>query len=155
MENNKNEKIKPFSMVITDDDIRAVEGEEAVKERHEKLQKPFIMDETMMKEKEYLVLMEFEFPEEDRENERFFDFITGTTATVYDYIKDIMYNDNEAGLDIMHSYVLVDSPKVSISKRITIYKFMKNAIVTGKVIDESGFNIDEFYYEDPDEEEEE
>lgn len=152
---NKNEKIKPFSMVITDDDIRAVEGEEAVKERHEALQKPFIMDETMMKEKEYLVLMEFEFPEEDRENERFFDFITGTTSTVYEYIKGIMYNDNESGLDIMHSYVIVDSAKVTISKRITIYKFMKNAIVTGKVIDESGFNIDEYYYEDPDEEEEE
>lgn len=148
-------RIKPFSMGITDDQIRAIEGEEGVRKRRESLEKPFIMDETMMKEKEYLVLMEFEFPEEDRENERFFDFITGTTATVYEYIKNIMYNNNESGLDIMHSYVLVDSPKVSISKKITIYKFMKNAIVTGKVVDESGFDIEEYYYDPEDEEEEE
>lgn len=151
---NKNEKIKPFSMILTDDDIRSVEGEEAVKQRHENLQKMITIDETMVHEKEYLLLLEF-ILNDDQENERNFEFIRGTTANVYEYIKNILFDNNVAGLDIMHSYVIVDSPKVSISKRITIHKFMKNALVTGKVIDESGFNIDEYYYEDPDNEEEE
>lgn len=155
MENNNNEKkIKPFSMIITDDDIRSVEGEEAVERRHENLQKVFTVDETVIKEKEYLLLLEFVLGDNE-ENERNYEFITGTTEKVYDYIKGMMFDDNIAGLDVMHSYVIVDSPKVSISKRITIYKFMKNAIVTGRVIDESGFDIEEYYYEDPDENEEE
>lgn len=154
MENNE-KKIKPFSMIITDDDIRAVEGEEAVQKRHENLQKMITIDETMVQTKEYLLLTEFVLSDENAENERNFEFITGTTADIYNHIKNMMFDENVAGLDIMHSYVIVDSPKVSISKRITIYKFMKNAIVTGKVIDDSGFDIEEYYYDDPDEEEEE
>lgn len=154
MENNE-KKIKPFSMIITDDDIRAVEGEEAVQKRHENLQKMITIDETMVQNKEYLLLTEFVLSDDNAENERNFEFITGTTADIYNHIKNMMFDGNVAGLDIMHSYIIVDSPKVSISKRITIYKFMKNAIVTGKVIDESGFDIEDYFYEDPDESEEE
>lgn len=139
-----NEKIRPFSMLLED--------EEPVKEPEVKI-KPFTIDESMVKEKEYLLLLVF--TKDEYEDERTFEFITGTTADVYKFIKNQMANDNESCLDIKKSFVIVDSPKVSISKRITVYKFMKNAIITGKVIEESGFNIDEFYYEDSDEENEE
>lgn len=150
---NETSKIKPFSMVLSDDDIRAVEGDEGITKRKEALEKPFIIDETMIQEKEYLLLLVFTI--DNYEDEKTFEFITGTTVDVYKFIKDQMANDNESCLDIKKSFVIVDSPKVSISKRITIYKFMKNALVTGKVIDDSGFNIDEFYYKDSDEEIEE
>lgn len=65
-----------------------------------------------------------------------------------------MSNNNEVGLDIMRSRILVDSPKIRISTKCSIYSFMKNMLTTGKVIDKTGFNIDDFYYEQEEDEEE-
>lgn len=152
MSNEPTQKIKPFSMVLTDADILDIEGQEAVEKRHQELIKPFELDESMMQEKEYLLLLVF--TADEYEDEKTFEFITGTTSQAYNRIKQIMGKDNECCLDIKKSSIIVDSPKVSISKRISIYKFMKNAIVTGKVIEDTGFDIDEFYYEDSDEIEE-
>lgn len=149
---NETKSIKPFSMVLTDNDILDIEGQEGLETRQLNLIKPFEMDERMMQEKEYLLLLVF--TADEYEDEKTFEFITGTTTQVYNRVKQIMGKDNECCLDIKKSSIIVDSPKVSISKRISIYKFMKNAIVTGKVIEDTGFDIDEFYYEDSEDEEE-
>lgn len=149
---NETKSIKPFSMVLTDNDILDIEGQEGLETRQLNLIKPFEMDERMMQEKEYLLLLVF--TADEYEDEKIFEFITGTTTQVYNRVKQIMGKDNECCLDIKKSSIIVDSPKVSISKRISIYKFMKNAIVTGKVIEDTGFDIDEFYYEDSEDEEE-
>lgn len=148
---SEQKKIKPFSMILTDVDIRNIEGEEGVQRR--RMKKPFIIDETMVQEKEYLLLLVF--TSDDYEDEKTFEFITGTSSTVYKYIRNLMGKDNEVCLDVKKSMLLVDSPKVSLSKRVSVYKFMKNTIATGKVIEDTGFDIDEFYYQDEDDNSEE
>lgn len=137
MENK--ELIKPFTMKL--------------EEEQKELIKPFKVDESLVTEKLYLLLLVFSHDE--YEDERTFEFIEGTSAEVYNYIKMLLEDDNDLKLDLKKSTILVDSPRVTISKRINLYKFMKNVIVTGKVIDDSGFNIDDFYYGDEDDEEEE
>lgn len=143
-------RIKPFSMVLTDDNIRNIEGEEGVRKRA--LEKPFIIDESMIQEKEYLLLLVF--TQDEYEDEKTFEFITGTSGSIYKYIRNLMKHDNDICLDVKKSMIIVDSPKVSLSKRVSIYKFMKNTVATGKVIEDTGFDIDEFYYQDDEDSEE-
>ena len=92
----------------------------------------------------YLLLLIITSDVDNQEDENTFKFIKGRQE-VYDYIK----GELEAGvnLDCMKSLVLVDSPKISISKGVSVYSFMNDMRERGNVIDVSSFDIEDYFYE--------
>ena len=117
--------------------------------------KPVTIDETAAKKKLYLLLYVLVSAEDNVEDSYQYEFFKGTSFDAYEKIRNMMGDNNEIGLDVVRSRILVDSPKIRISTKCSIYSFMKNLITTGKVIDDSGFNIDDFYYEPEEDDEEE
>lgn len=152
-ENKKNLKRVIFMDVPKEKEDEFYEGIER-DEHVAPLIKPVTIDKDAAKEKLYLLLYVLVPSEDNVEDSYQYEFFKGTSFEAYAKIRDMMSNNNEVGLDIMRSRILVDSPKIRISTKCSIYSFMKNMITTGKVIDETGFNIDDFYYE-PEEDEEE
>ena len=47
----------------------------------------------------------------------------------------------------MKSLVFVDSPKIRISNKLNVYTFMKDMKFSDKIVDESSFDIQDYYYE--------
>lgn len=151
MENNK-QLTKPFSMVTTDEDVRRVEGEEAVARRHANMIKPVVIDEKASKKKYYIIL--FEIANGECENERTFEYFEGTTAELYEYLVTYMGKNNDVGVFVDKSKILVDSKKITIKNAITIYQFMKNAVSVGAIAEESQIDIEQFHEEDDEDKEE-
>lgn len=131
------------------------EGEQERKQRQEnKLTKPFTMDLQAAKagEKMYLILLVYTC--QDSEDVHDFQFIIGRQAT-YDRLKELLQNsDNDEQLDAMKSLVFVDSPKIQISKRLSVFSFMRDMKLNNKVIDDTSFDIHDYYYEMEDNDEE-
>lgn len=94
--------------------------------------------------KTYLVLLEGEIPTNEGENYKTYEFILGRQAT-YDYIKDIIQSQDII-FDAMKSKVIVDSEKVNIGKALSVYNFMRIMKENNKVVDESSFDIEDYYY---------
>ena len=143
----KNEKklVSPFtSMIVPDDVIRHVEGEEAVKARHEALTKPVTFSDSSAKRKKYLIL--FEIVNSECENERTFEFYTGTREELYWYLKNYMGDNNEIGVDVMKSIMIVNGSRFTFKNAPSIYRFMKDTLVRG-IVDDPHPDIDEYYYE--------
>lgn len=154
-ENKAQELVRPFGMHIPDEyQEKFYEGIERDEHVAPPI-KPVTVDENAAKKKLYLLLYVLVSDEDNVEDLYQYEFFKGTSYDVYEKIKNVMGDNNEVGLDVMKSRILVDSPKIRISTKCSIYSFMKNAITTGKVIDDSGFNIDEYYYEVDEEDEEE
>lgn len=99
----------------------------------------------------YLLLLVITGTKDNEEDEHTFKFIHGRQE-VYDFIK----KDLEAGVEIdcMKSLIIVDSSRVPISKGVPVYTFMKDAKDRETVIDVSSFDIQDYYYELPDEDKE-
>ena len=95
--------------------------------------------------KTYLVLLEGEIPTNEGENYKTYEFILGRQAT-YDYIKDIIQSQDII-FDAMKSKVIVDSEKVNIGKALSVYNFMRIMKENNKVVDESSFDIEDYYYD--------
>lgn len=132
----------PFKSInVPDETILHVEGEEALKKKLE----------GEKNKKNYLIL--FEIVNEDYENERTFEFFTGTRESLYWYLKDYMGTDNEAGVDIMKSKLIVEGGTFKFKNAPSIYTFMKDTLVRG-IVDDPHPDIEEYHYEDNEEEEE-
>lgn len=140
---------KPFSMDLNYAKL-IEEGEEERKERQkEKLTKPFTMDldHAKAQDKLYLILLVFNHNYDGGEDTRDFEFIHGRQFT-YDRLKQLLTDPNtEEQLDAMKSLVFVDSPKIQISKRLSVYQFMRDMKINDKVTDNSSFDIQDYYYE--------
>lgn len=111
----------------------------------QKMIKPFVRAESPS-EKLYLILKYYEETELDGEEIRDFEFFTGTSQDLYDYLKSEIEADTTTQLDIMRSRILVDSPKISISHKCTVYMFMKDLRDRGTVVDDTNFDIEDYYY---------
>lgn len=138
---------KPFTMDL--DYAKLVkEGEEERKASQEKMTKPFVMDLDYAKSENKLYLILIVYSRIDGEDMHDFEFVTGR-QNVYDRIKELL-TANERGeeVDAMKSLIFVDSPKVQISKKLSLYRFMKDMKINDKVIDESSFDIQDYYYEE-------
>lgn len=114
------------------------------------LTRPFEYEDQTPKTKLYLILKYYNSGDDGAEDYKDFEFFTGTTQELYDHLKlEITTEDN---LDIMRSRVLVDSPKITIAHKFTIFAFMKNAYDNGKVKNNTSFDIMDYYYETDNEE---
>lgn len=97
-------------------------------------------------EKDYLILIEGENLENEREESKKFRdwvFVTGRQSA-YDYIKNLI-KSQYAIVDTIKSKIIVNSEKVKISDGISIYEFMKLMKENDKVIDYESFDIDDYY----------
>ena len=136
---------KPFTINIVRGDQEITTNETAVNE--EEINTETVEQEEVIapKEKLYLILKYYNSGEEGAEDYRDFEFFTGTTQALYDHMKtEIEMTDD---LDIMRSRVLVDSHNITISHKCSIYVFMKDAKDTGRVVDNTSFDIHDYYYE--------
>ena len=137
MNNNENETL------ILESTRRALE--ESKGKVPETTVKPFVVqNENVIVKKKYLVLKYYS-ADDDGEEVKDFDFFEGTTQELYEYLKDEIINNDH--FDVMKSKVLVDSPRVSLSKMCSVYGLMENFIMNSRVIDETSFNIRDYYYD--------
>lgn len=100
---------------------------------------------TQVTKKLYLLLKVYNSGSDNAEDYRDFEFIEGTRQEVYDQIKIEIQTNRD--FDIMRSRILVDAPTISISHKCSIYLFMKEAKDFGKIVDETSFDIDSYYYD--------
>lgn len=111
----------------------------------------------------YLILLEGEYKYKDGENYKSFELITGRQAA-YDFIKDILENmhdsDYEYMLDVSKSRIISeppvitpDTPRITLSNMLTLYSFMKIMRERNKIVDDSSFDIEDYFDEDIDNEE--
>ena len=82
----------------------------------------------------------------DGEEIRDFEFFEGTSQDLYDYLKAEIEADSDTQLDVMRSRILVDSPKISISHKCSVYMFMKDLRNRGVVMDDTSFDIEDYFY---------
>lgn len=129
--------IKPFTINM--------DKEESEKKEQKKLIKPITI-ENAPKTKLYLLLKYYNSGAENEEDYRDFEFFNGTTQEMYDHLKlEIESSDD---IDVMRSRILVDSPNIRISHKCSIYIFMKDAKDTGRITDDTSFDIQDYYYDD-------
>lgn len=105
----------------------------------------------------YLLLIEAEVVGNDCENYHNWEFITGRQEA-YDMIKSMIvdsydYGSHDLIVDIDKSYIYADNPhvedsKLKLSSKFTFYNFMKQMKILGKVVDDSGFCIDDYHQEE-------
>lgn len=112
-----------------------------------KKERPFTTKDTPV-EKLYLVLKVYVPREDNVEEYRSFEFYKGTSQELYDHIKREIETHDE--LDIMRSRVLVDSPTVTISRKCTIYMFMRDMRSSKRIIDDTSFDIEDYAYDEGD-----
>ena len=141
-ETKKKNMIKPFTVNINKDSEDITD-----KKPKEKMIKPFVIEEAP-KTKLYLVLKYYSANSDNGEDYKDYEFFTGTTQEMYDHLKVEL--ENSDGFDAMRSRILVDSPNITISHKCSVYLFMKDAKDIGKVVDESSFNINDYYYDTED-----
>lgn len=136
---------KPFTINIVRGDQETTTNETAVNEEEINTETAEQEEVIAPKEKLYLILKYYNSGAEGAEDYRDFEFFTGTTQALYDHMKtEIEVSDD---LDIMRSRVLVDSHNITISHKCSIYVFMKDAKDTGRVVDNTSFDIHDYYYE--------
>lgn len=99
----------------------------------------------------YLILVEGET--QSGERYRNYHFSTGRQST-YDYIKNMLMNSDDGGLYIntTASKVLVEpkdsSVRISLSNMLSIHRFMDEMKINNKVVDNSDFDIYDWYDEE-------
>lgn len=94
-------------------------------------------------EKQYLVLLRGEMKENEMVEYRDFEWVIGRQR-LYDYLKDLILNEEDAIIDIHKSLVISES--VTINDYISVYEFMKT--FKDIVIDDTGFDIEEYNIEE-------
>lgn len=145
------EMVKPFVM----DKEFAQSNEEDSKPE---MVKPFVMDDLKRsnngKDKLYLVLFYIDC-QDSSEYRQEFQFVKGRQE-LYDIIKTYLTNDlSVEQVDAMKSLVFVDSPKVQISHKYSIYAFMRDMKERDLIKDDTDFDINDYYYEEQEEDEQE
>ena len=139
------EMIKPFTRPEENIEVNIEKKDTVHKEEQPKLIKPFTRVETPST-KLYLVLKYYDEKDLDGEEIRDFEFFEGTSQDLYDYLKAEIEADSDTQLDVMRSRILVDSPKISISHKCSVYMFMKDLRNRGVVLDNTSFDIEDYFY---------
>ncbi len=139
------EMIKPFTRPEENIEVNIEKKDTVHKEEQPKLIKPFTRVETPST-KLYLVLKYYDEKDLDGEEIRDFEFFEGTSQDLYDYLKAEIEADSDTQLDVMRSRILVDSPKISISHKCSVYMFMKDLRNRGVVMDDTSFDIEDYFY---------
>lgn len=139
------EMIKPFTRPEENIEVNIEKKDAVHKEEQPKLIKPFTRVETQST-KLYLVLKYYDEKDLDGEEIRDFEFFEGTSQDLYDYLKAEIEADSDTQLDVMRSRILVDSPKISISHKCSVYMFMKDLRNRGVVLDNTSFDIEDYFY---------
>lgn len=132
------EMVKPFTTNVSNNNV---EGESTPR-----TVRPFTTKDTP--KKLYLILKYYTSKEDNIEDYRSFEFYKGTSQDLYDHLKSEIETHDE--LDIMRSRVLVDSPTITISRKCTIYMFMRDMRSEGRITDESSFDIEDYSYDEKD-----
>lgn len=94
-------------------------------------------------EKMYLILLTGEYVSNETKEYRDFDWKVGRQTT-YDYLRDLIMNEEDFIIDIHASLVISES--VNILDGISVYTFMKH--FKELVVDETGFDIEEYNISD-------
>lgn len=97
-------------------------------------------------EKVYLLLLTYDVPEEDGEFNQKWEFVKGR-ENAYKRIRDEIIESFETNhpLIIDESFIAVDTMKMKITDSKPIHKFMKDVVARGQVIEDTGFNIDDYF----------
>lgn len=114
----------------------------------ENLEKPFTRQETKM----YLILSEYSEVDTDEQISHDWEIFYGTTQELYDKLK-IMIEDESMHYDVMKSRLLVNGETARLKTNVSVYHFMSMQIERGNAVDETGFDISDYYYELSEEEE--
>ena len=93
-------------------------------------------------EKQYLVLLKGEFKDNENVEYRDFEWIIGRQR-LYEYLRDLILNEEDVLIDIHKTVVISES--VTINEYISMYEFMKT--FKDIVVDETGFDIEEYNIE--------
>lgn len=138
----ENQSLTPLMTPLSEEQREALR-----KEREAKLGDKF----------KYLILLEGEYRDNDGENYRTFEFITGRQDT-YDFIKELLKSQDEGDteyiLDVSLSRILSeppasmitpDTPRLTLSNMLSVYSFMKLMKDKGKVVDNTDFNIEDYF----------
>lgn len=104
----------------------------------------------------YLVLFEFYPPEDDESDEEetmTWRYCRGT-QTAYNFIRETIIEHETIGtpVNFNNSFIIVESVKRTIASPLSIYDFVKEMVAKDKVIEDTGFNIDDYSnaeYDDP------
>lgn len=118
----------------------------------EKLQRPFTTKNTPQI-KMYLILSEYSYIENPDQIIHDWELFYGTTQDLYDHLK-LLITDEGANYDVMKSRLLVNGENTRLKNNASVYQFMSMQIERGNVIDDTNFDIEDYYYDLPDEEEE-
>lgn len=153
----ENKMIKPFEIerkvhgrALTEEEakemVKRITGTEVI---DHPVEKPFTTKfDPDTPTKLYLILWERAC--DDKESERYWEFFNSTTQALYNYLRDeILASDKEPNkIDVMKSRLIVDSNKIKLSQHISVYLFMKDVLVKGKVTNDTDFDIENYYYEE-------
>lgn len=146
MNMSEDEMEKPFTMDIDFAKNQLDKQESEVIKKP--MVKPFRMDPAVNKEKLYLILLYIN-DGNDTEYLQEFQFIKGRQQT-YDTLKSYLENE-DIEVDAMKSRVLVDSPKVTISHKYSVFAFMRDMKERLAVKDDTSFDINDYYYDEENE----
>lgn len=105
----------------------------------------------------YLILFVYSSKSENEEDIRDWQFKIGRQNT-YDFIRSILLNGGEGADEILNvdeSIIYAENPslpaeknKLKLSNGISLYQFMKDSYALNKIVDEGGFDIEEYHFED-------
>lgn len=93
-------------------------------------------------ERQYLVLLSGDYKDNDNQEYRDFEWIVGRQR-LYDYLRDLILSEDDVIIDIHKSLII--SETVTINDYVSVYEFMR--AVKNIVIDETGFDIEEYNIE--------
>lgn len=146
-------KMEPLMTKVQDDNNKTpLMVKMTEKERQDAINKRKLQDGDLYK---YLVLLEGEYIDSDGENYKSYEIIKGRQAT-YDFIKDLLESQNtgisEYIVDVSKSKIIVEppvitpeTPRITLSNMLSVYAFMKAMKEKGRIVDESSFDIEEYY----------
>lgn len=106
--------------------------------------------------KMYLILSEYSYNDHDDDKIQYirdWEIFYGTTQDLYDHLI-ILITDDGVEYDVMKSRLLVNGENTRLKNNASVYQFMKMQIERGNAVDETDFDIEDYYYELPEDEEE-
>ena len=126
--------------------------EEAEGLDNSKLKRPLTTKDTPQI-KMYLILSEYSYDNNEDQIIHDWELFYGTTQDLYDHLK-LLITDDGVNYDVMKSRLLVNGENTRLKNNASVYQFMSMQIERGNVVDETDFDINDYYYDLPEDEEE-
>lgn len=118
----------------------------------ENLKRPLVTKDTP-KIKMYLILSEYSYTDNEVQNIHDWEIFYGTTQDLYDHLM-LLITDDGVNYDVMKSRLLVNGDNTRLKNNASVYQFMKMQLERNTVVDETDFDIEDYYYDLPEDEEE-